>query len=190
MGERRDRLSLEEREELTREATSRLLSLPELRSAKIVAGFVSTRSEINTEPALEALRERGVEIVLPRVSTELIPPRLRFHRVTDRSQLVFGIFGLLEPSIECEEVAAHAIDVFLVPGLAFDRHGVRIGYGGGYYDELAAYVRAHPDAASTLFAGFAFDFQLLDTCPTGEWDVPIDCVVTNERVVRCGENDD
>jgi len=190
MVERRDSLSLEEREGRTREATDRFLAIPEIRAAKVVAGFVSTRSEIDTDPVLAGLRDRGVEIVLPRVSTELIPPRLRFHRVTDRSQLVFGIFGLLEPSVDCEEVQSHSIDVFMVPGLAFDRQGVRIGYGGGYYDELAAYVRAHPEAASTLFVGFAFDFQLLDTCPTGEWDVPIDCIVTDERVVRCGKNDD
>jgi 5-formyltetrahydrofolate cyclo-ligase len=185
MAEQRDTLPAESRVEMAAQAAERFLELPEVRSARTVAGFVSTRSEIDTEPLLQALRQRGVDVVLPRVSTGLIPPRLRFHRVEKKDDLVFGIFGLLEPSLDSPEVAAHAIDVFMVPGLAFDDRGARVGYGGGYYDELAAYVRAHPDATAARFIGFAFDFQLVDRCPSGEWDVPLDCIVTNERVVHC-----
>jgi 5-formyltetrahydrofolate cyclo-ligase len=104
--------------------------------------------------------------------------------------LVFGIFGLLEPAPDFPEFAAHEIDVFMVPGLAFDKRGARVGYGGGYYDELAAYVRAHPDATNARFVGYAFDFQLVEACPAGEWDVPLDAIVTDECVVRCQETND
>jgi 5-formyltetrahydrofolate cyclo-ligase len=190
MAEKRDALSSARRALMVTQATERFLELPEVRSARAVAGFVSTRSEIDTAPLLDELRERRVDVVLPRVSTGLIPPRLRFHRVHKKSELVFGIFGLLEPSVECPEVAAQDIDVFMVPGLAFDQRGARVGYGGGYYDELAAYVRAHPDATAARFMGFAFDFQLVDTCPSGEWDVPLDCIVTDERVVHCDATND
>ena len=193
MAEQRDALTREDRERMVGQATELLLDLPEMRLARTVAGFVSTRSEVDTEQLLGEFRRRGIAVVLPRVSTGLIPPRLRFHRVEKKSDLVFGIFGLLEPgsdSPDCPEVAPQDIDVFMVPGLAFDKRGARIGYGGGYYDELAAYVRAHPDATSALFVGFAYDFQLLETCPTGEWDVPLDCIVTDERVVRCRESND
>ena len=75
----------------------------------------------------------------------------------------------------------------MVPGLAFDKHGARVGYGGGYYDELAAFVRAHPEATTARFIGYAFDFQVVETCPSGEWDVPLDTIVTDERVIRCQE---
>ncbi|MGD0836608.1 MAG: 5-formyltetrahydrofolate cyclo-ligase [Polyangia bacterium] len=190
MAEQRDALSAAQREELVTQATARFLSLPEVRGASVLAGFISTRSEVDTAPLLGELGRRGVDVVLPRVSTGLIPPRLRFHRVAQPSDLVFGIFGLLEPSSQCQEVSAHAIDVFMVPGLAFDRRGARVGYGGGYYDELAAYVRAHPDATAARFIGFAYDFQLVDVCPAGEWDVPLDCVVTDDRVVHCGKAND
>jgi len=185
MAEERDTLPAERRGAMAASAAEHFLELPEVRGARTVAGFVSTRSEIDTEPLLQALRQRGVDVVLPRVSTGLIPPRLRFHRVEKKDDLVFGIFGLLEPSVDSPEVAAHDIDVFMVPGLAFDRRGARVGYGGGYYDELAAYVRAHPDATAARFIGFAFDFQLVDTCPSGEWDVPLDCIVTDESIVHC-----
>jgi 5-formyltetrahydrofolate cyclo-ligase len=190
MAEQRDALSPEQREAMTERAVELFLDLPETRLAKTVAGFVSTRSEIDTGPLLEQLKKRGLDVVLPRVSTGLIPPRLRFHRVDRRSDLVFGIFGLLEPGSDTPELAAHEIDVFMVPGLAFDKRGARIGYGGGYYDELAAYVRAHPDATNARFVGFTFDFQLVEACPAGEWDVPLDTIVTDERVVRCQESND
>lgn len=190
MAEQRDALTQAQRDAMTELAVERFLDLPETKLARNAAGFVSTRSEIDTGPLLEELRKRGVEVVLPRVSTGLIPPRLRFHRVEKRSELVFGIFGLLEPAPDSPELAAQDIDVFMVPGLAFDKRGARIGYGGGYYDELAAYVRAHPDATAARFMGFAFDFQLVETCPSGEWDVPLDTIVTDERVVRCQESND
>jgi 5-formyltetrahydrofolate cyclo-ligase len=190
MAEQRDALSPERRALMVTQATEQFLDLPEVRNARRVAGFVSTRSEIDTGPLLDDLRDRGVEVVLPRVSTELIPPRLRFHKIERKTDLVFGIFGLLEPDATCPEVPAHEVDVFMVPGLAFDRRGARVGYGGGYYDELAAYVRAHPDATAARFIGVAFDFQLVDTCPAGEWDVPLDCIVTDERVVRCDATND
>ena len=190
MAEQRDALTPAQRDAMTEQAVERFLELPEIRLARSVAGFVSTRSEIDTEPLLDALRKRGVDVVLPRVSTGLIPPRLRFHRVERRSELVFGIFGLLEPGPNFPELAAQDIDVFMVPGLAFDKRGARIGYGGGYYDELAAYVRAHPDATTARFVGYAFDFQLVETCPSGEWDVPLDAIVTDERVVRCQESNE
>jgi 5-formyltetrahydrofolate cyclo-ligase len=190
MAGQRDALTAAERQAMSVRAAELFLDLPEAAEAKIVAGFVSTRSEIDTRPLLDELRRRGVDVVLPRVSTGLIPPRLRFHRVSAPDELVFGIFGLLEPSTEAPEIQPYQIDLFLVPGLAFDGRGARIGYGGGYYDELTAYVRAHPDAVNARFLGFGFDFQLLDVCPAGEWDVPLDGIVTNERIIRCdGSND-
>jgi 5-formyltetrahydrofolate cyclo-ligase len=190
MAGQRDALTQGERIAMSVRAAEMFLDLPEAGEAKIVAGFVSTKSEIDTQPLLDGFRRRGVDVVLPRVSTGLIPPRLRFHRVARREDLVFGIFGLLEPSAEAPEVQLHEIDLFMVPGLAFDRRGARIGYGGGYYDELTAYVRAHPEAANARFVGFGFDFQLIETCPAGEWDVPLDAIVTNEHIVRCdGSND-
>jgi 5-formyltetrahydrofolate cyclo-ligase len=185
MTSRREELSVEQRAQSAQAATDLFLDLPEVNAARAVAGFVSTRAEIDTARAIEGLRRRGLTAVLPRVSAELLPPRLRFHKVEGPSELVFGIFGLLEPGPGCPEVAPHEIDVFMVPGLAFDARGGRVGYGGGYYDELMAYVRAHPDGPAGFFVGFGYDFQITESCPTGEWDVPVDCIVTDARVVRC-----
>jgi 5,10-methenyltetrahydrofolate synthetase len=101
MASRREELSATQRAQSAQAATDLLLDLPEVTMARVVAGFVSTRAEIDTARAIEALRRRGVKVVLPRVSAELLPPRLRFHQVEGPSELVFGIFGLLEPGPGC-----------------------------------------------------------------------------------------
>jgi 5-formyltetrahydrofolate cyclo-ligase len=100
----------------------------------------------------------------------------------DLAQLTPGAFGILEPPAGCREVPVEEIEVLLVPGLAFDPAGRRLGYGGGYYDEVAARLRA---AGKGFLLGVGFDFQLIETCPAGPADVAIDCVVTEARVVRC-----
>lgn len=120
-------------------------------------------------------------MAFPRVTME--QPRLRFHRVASPDDLRVGAYGILEPRAECPEVAAEEVDLFLIPGLAFDRTGGRLGYGGGYYDEVGALVRRHGRAA--MF-GFGFDFQIVDSCPMGPDDVTIDGIVTDARVLRCG----
>ena len=75
-----------------------------------------------------------------------------------------------------------AIDLMILPGLAFDRQGHRLGYGGGYYDEAAGVLRA---AGRGFLVGVAYDFQIVDHCPAGAGDVGVDCVVTEREVVRC-----
>ena len=93
-----------------------------------------------------------------------------------------GPFGILEPDRGAPEVPLERIDLFLVPGLAFDGQGHRLGFGGGYYDEIGALLRA---AGRGLMIGLGFDFQLVESCPAGEGDVSLDCLVTDARVVRC-----
>src|ERR1017187_2301297 len=119
MAEQRDALTQAQREAMTERAAESFLELPEVRVARTVAGFISTRSEIDTEPLLAELRRRGVDVVLPRVSTGFMPPRVPLQRTRTRTNLVFGICGLLEPGVYCPELAAQEIDVFIVPGLVF-----------------------------------------------------------------------
>ena len=104
--------------------------------------------------------ESGGTVVYPRVTAER--PRLRFHRILDDGELELGAFGILEPSPSSPEVRIEALDVVLVPGLAFDLEGRRLGYGGGYYDEVAALLRA---AGRGFLVGVGFDFQIVERCP-------------------------
>ena len=180
MRARREALDPAERLRCWRGLGRLLAALPELAAAGSVSGYLPTRGEIDPSAALSAFAARGGIVVYPRVVAER--PRLRFHQVTDEGELAAGAFGILEPPADCREIPLEALDVVLVPGLAFDAEGRRLGYGGGYYDEVGARLRA---AGRGVLVGVGFDFQLVARCPAGEGDVAIDCVVTDARVVRC-----
>jgi len=185
---RRLEVSPEERAQLSGAMTARLEALPELVAVQAaggtVAGFVAmpAKGEVDPAAALMASHARGAKVALPRVSP--VPPRLRFHEVdpADEAALAPGPYGLREPAPSAAEIAVERIEVLLLPGLAFDRAGRRLGYGGGYYDEAAGKLRA---AGRGFLVGLAYDFQLVDRCPAGETDVGVDCVVTDRQVVRC-----
>jgi 5-formyltetrahydrofolate cyclo-ligase len=182
MSDRRAALSPQERADRSRAASRRLAGLPELAAARAVAGFVALdkRAEIDPGEALAEVGRRGGTVVYPRVTAG--QPRLRFHWVAGPGDLRPGAYGILEPQEACPEVPAGDLDVILLPGLAFDAAGHRLGYGGGYYDEVGGLVRREGRA---LLVGVGYDFQVVDRCPAGEGDVTIDRVVTEARVVRC-----
>ncbi len=174
MRARRAALSSEQRVAATHAACARLAELPAFASATVVAGFAPIHDEIDPAAALATVTARGGQVVWPRVSGQV--PRLRYHRVDDPSQLQPGAFGILEPLVSCPEVPASAIDCVLAPGLAFDQRGARLGYGGGFFDELARF------AVRAVLIGFAYDLQIVDRCPAGAGDVAMHVVVTDGRV--------
>jgi 5-formyltetrahydrofolate cyclo-ligase len=181
MAARRAGLSADEGRARSATASLRLVGLPELAlgQGRTVSGYVAMRGELDPAAALDAARAAGAAVALPRISAE--PPRLRFHRVEPGAGLVPGRWGTVEPdAATCPELALEGIDVMIVPGLAFDAEGRRVGYGGGYYDEAGGRVR---DAGGVL-VGLAYDFQIVDRCPAGDGDVPVDLVVTDSRVLR------
>lgn len=182
MDEQRTRLASQERERAARGLSERLLDMPELREVAArrgcLAGFVSIRAEIDPAPAIAEAQRRGARIALPRVAEDR-QPRLRFHLAGD-ADLVKGRFGIPEPGPDLPEIAADDIDVMLVPGLAFDPSGRRLGFGGGYYDEWLEQGRG----GRPCVIGLAYDFQVVAHCPVGAGDQGVDCVVTDARVHR------
>lgn len=183
MAERRGGLSAAERDACARAAALRLLELPALeprRAGACLTGYVAIRGELDPAGALEAARAAGFAIALPRIDTQW-PPRLRFHRASGPEELCDGPHGLTEPLPSCPEVAVEDIDVMLVPGLAFDAAGRRLGHGGGYYDGAGRDLRERCPTA--LLIGIGYDFQIVETCPADERDVAVDLVVTERRVL-------
>jgi 5-formyltetrahydrofolate cyclo-ligase len=142
---------------------------------------VAIRGELDPAAALDAARASGFVIALPRID-ERSPPRLRFHRVASADELAPGPFGLTEPLPTCPEVPVADIDVMLVPGLAFDAAGRRLGFGGGYYDGAGRALR-EARAEAALMVGYAYDFQVVEACPADENDVAVDLVVTERRLL-------
>jgi len=184
------RAALPENERTARSeaASARLLALPELAAAgaRTLAGYVAVKGEIDPAPALAAVAAAGAAVALPRVAPEA--PRLRFHRA-DAGPLAPGRFGISEPAAAAPEIALDELDVVIVPGLAFDGEGRRLGFGGGYYDGVFGKFGSSAAASSgpgkrPALIGLCYDFQIVARCPAGDGDVPVDLVVTDARVLR------
>jgi 5-formyltetrahydrofolate cyclo-ligase len=185
MGARRAALPESERQARSEAASTRLLALPELKAVAglNVAGYVAVKGEIDPAPALKTLTAHGATVALPRIGSE--SPLLRFARA-DAGRLVFGRFLLPEPPASAPEVPLDALDVVIVPGLAFDSQGHRLGFGGGYYDGAFGNGVSGDRTRGAILIGFGYDFQVVARCPSSVLDVPVDLVVTDTRVLRPG----
>lgn len=159
----------------SRALCERVLALPELQDARVVVGYVAVRKEADPAAVLAALRAEGRVIGLVRVLDE---QRLALLRCEDGAALVENEQGLLEPPADAPAIAPEDIDVILVPALAADAQGQRIGSGRGYYDRLL------PSLPRAFKIALVYDFQLLAETPALPHDAPVDCVVSDERVLR------
>lgn len=150
-----------------------VLAWDELRSGRRVALYSALPDEVPTAPLLHGLRQRGHLVLLPRIST------VDFAVCTDPETLVEGRFGILEPRAGAPASRLAADDLILVPGVAFDSAGGRLGRGGGWYDRALA---LH---AGAVF-GIAFHFQLVSVVPTRPWDRRVSGVFTERGLQRAG----
>jgi 5-formyltetrahydrofolate cyclo-ligase len=137
-----------------------------------VLSYAGFGSEIDTLPFNRALLQRGLALVLPRV--DRAAGGLVLHRVRDlATDLVPGVWGIPEPDPgRCATVSPAEVDWVLLPGLAFDRHGGRLGYGGGYYDRLL------PRLPPLKRIAAAFQCQIVEAVPRGPYDLGMDLVIT------------
>ncbi len=165
----------QERKDRSTLVTRLLSSLPEIRSAAGVLAFSSFGSEVETAELLGLLEESGVPVFLPFLTGgEMFVAE---HRRGER--LVETTYGPREP-FSRRAGAPEGIGAAVVPGLAFDRRGGRLGYGGGHYDR---FLRQLPAAANLI--GVGFSEQVVVEVPLAETDVLLDLVVTDGEVIRC-----
>lgn len=173
---RRDALGAGERHLLSQALLQRLEVLPAYHDSKATGFYASFRSEVETLDLLARALGRGRRVALPVTQRE--KGLLRFYWVSDLSSLRAGAYGILEPQALAEnEVKSGELDLVLVPGLAFDLEGRRLGYGAGYYDRTLA-------GLACLKIGLAFDFQITASLPGESHDVALDLVVTENRTIR------
>jgi 5,10-methenyltetrahydrofolate synthetase len=172
----RDGLSSTEREAMSEQVARRVFELAAWRDARCVLAYAAFGSEVATDSITARLLAEGKSLVLPRVGDD----GLVLHRIDDPERdLVAGVWGIPEPDPARPEVGPDAVELFLLPGVAFDARGHRLGYGRGYFDRALAGVPGEKVA-------LAFDGQVVDKVPVGPQDVPVDWVVTPTRVIRCG----
>lgn len=142
-----------------------------------VSGFIPYKSEITTIPMLERLHRDGWQTCLPIVIAMEEP--LLFRQWTPGAPLVPGAWDIPVPLEAAPQVAP---DVLLVPMLAFDRKGFRLGYGGGFYDRTLEQLR---QVKRVVAIGVAYHAQMVDEVPVGLHDAPLDFVMTEQETFAC-----
>jgi 5-formyltetrahydrofolate cyclo-ligase len=152
----------------------RVLRLDAFRQAGTLALYSPIWNEVFTEEVFCEARRQGKVVAYPRVRGD----DLDFVAVDTLENLAPGTFGVLEPTGDAL-VAPGALDMVLVPGVAFDLAGNRLGYGKGFYDRVLCGTRR-----PALAVGLCFELQLVDRLPTEEHDVCLDLLVTEEREYR------
>lgn len=167
-------LSPEEVDKASREITESLLRLRQFRNARRLALYFAIKNEVRTDSIFRRAKELYKEIYFPCLVDDSL---LEFRKVRDLDELKPGRFGIPEPSLNSARASIMDIDLIIIPGLAFDRFGGRLGYGGGYYDR-------------TLFKtdkkrriGLAYNFQVLDSIPMASGDEEVGLVITESGVI-------
>lgn len=138
-------------------------SSEEYRTAQTIYGYLPYNQEVRTVPMLEQAIRDGKRVAVPKVYGE----EMRFIYMDDLTQVDEGYAGIPEPVAD-GPVADDKTALVLMPGLAFDREGRRIGYGGGFYDRFLADEPEHPTVA------LCYEFQMVDRVPTEEFDMRVD----------------
>lgn len=136
------------------------------REAKAIYGYLPYNQEVRTVSMLQRALEDGKRVAVPKVYGD----EMHFIWMTDLSQVAKGYAGIPEPVAD-GPVADDSHALVLMPGLAFDSQGHRIGYGGGFYDKFLQEEPEHPTLA------LCYDFQLFQEVSTEEFDIPVDSVI-------------
>lgn len=152
----------------------RLCELTAFANARTMVGYAAYQKEADPAAALRVAEHAQKTVGLVRIEDG---GGLSLHRHCEGDPLEPNAFGIAEPLLQAERIAYTDVDLVIVPALAIDERGHRIGYGHGYYDRLL------PQLSRAFKVAIAYDFQLLMDLPSTQGDVPVDCVVTDTRTL-------
>jgi 5-formyltetrahydrofolate cyclo-ligase len=161
-----------------RTAAESLIRSKPARSATRIALYAALPGELPTKPLFDAVIENFGAALLPRTVDS---DRIEFFSVVHWDQLRPGRYGVPEPPVDAPATPLAAGDLVVVPGLAFDSKGNRLGHGKGYYDRAFA----GGTGESPMLVGFGYEFQIVDEVPHGEMDRRMDVIVTERAIREC-----
>ncbi|WP_110457402.1 5-formyltetrahydrofolate cyclo-ligase [Shewanella algidipiscicola] len=177
----RKALSIEQQNQFANQACQRAIQLITERGVKRLALYLANDGELDTQPLIDALWQRGIEVYLPRLHP-FSPGNLIFLAYRVDSPLIKNRLGILEPKLAITQMRLpHQLDMVITPLVAFDANGNRMGMGGGYYDRTLAYW---PLMGKPLPVGYAHDCQQVSHLPCEHWDVPLPMIITPTRIVN------
>jgi 5-formyltetrahydrofolate cyclo-ligase len=176
-----NRNAQENKDELSKGICESFMALPSYASARTVMFYIDVRSEVRTRQSLPAALASGKTIVVPWCNAA---GELELFRLANMEELAVGMYKILEPKAELRQLPekqcrAEEIDLVMVPGVAFDRTGGRMGHGKGYYDKLLQHARK-----DTPLVALAFECQLFPEIPAASHDIYMDAVITEKQVYK------
>ncbi|GAK03386.1 5-formyltetrahydrofolate cyclo-ligase [Geomicrobium sp. JCM 19037] len=165
-------LSQNDKEKRAEPLIEQLLMDPFIKEASTVGITLSTAQEIPTQPVIEKLWEAGKHVLIPYAHRNRV---LTFHQYTKHTKLMRSTYGILEPDPHDSKDESERLDVVIVPGIAFDCDGFRLGYGGGYYDAFLS--RTNVKTISMLY-----HFQYIHKLPRERHDIPVQKLIVEKRL--------
>ncbi|BBG59601.1 5-formyltetrahydrofolate cyclo-ligase [Providencia rustigianii] len=176
--EARRKLSAEIQSDAAQKIIQHILNHPKISQANTIALFLSFDGEIDTRPLIHTLWQNGKQVYLP-VIHPFSPHHLLFLRYTPETVLVKNKFNIEEPPLNVLDVLPiEKLDIMMVPLVAFDTQGQRLGMGGGFYDRTLA----NWQKTGFFPIGLAHDCQQVDNLPTAHWDIPLPEIITPKKI--------
>lgn len=183
MSVRRNELDARQRIAAAAGVLRSLETLPEFMTDANVAGYWAIRGELPLNLAVASLRRRAQRYFLPILGPAHL---LRFGEYAEGGRVTGNRFGIPEPEVPAAALReARDMDVILMPLLAFDRAGHRLGVGGGWYDRSLAFLRGRAEPAQPLLVGIGYAFQEAASIDAESWDVDLDYVATDAELIAC-----
>jgi 5-formyltetrahydrofolate cyclo-ligase len=154
----------------------------QLKAGWRIALYAALPWELDTTPLIELARSRGCRIYLPRIDRPRAARGMRFLEMT--GALRSNRLGIAEPD-NAARIGARWLDVVFLPLVGFDRYGLRLGTGGGFYDRAFAFRRWRASWHAPQLIGLGYAFQQLERIEPAAHDVRMDAVITDEGIIRC-----
>lgn len=171
------KLSKEEQDQYSNSIVNCLVNLPEYHRADEIFCYVNFNQEVKTKKLIEKALSEGKMVAVPKVMDD----DMNFFYISSLNDLEPGVLGIPEPVTTNEAIPnPNKSNLFLVPGLAFDLKGNRIGYGKGYYDR---YFKKYNNCPINKIA-LTYDFQVLSLLPAEEQDIQMDQIITEKRLIK------
>lgn len=173
MRQKRDELSLREIHQQTEKCLENLKEFSEYQKNQWIYTYMAIGSEVDTIFMISEFLKQGKRVAVPKVEKD----EIAFYEIQTIKDCKPGLWGILEPI--SYQAPAEEKGLMLLPGLAFDKKGNRLGYGGGYYDK---YLKKHENCVSVALA---YELQILEEIPHEEHDKTVDYIITPERRISC-----
>lgn len=174
MRQLRDSLNKEEKKYRDNILKEKLLNNDNYKKSKVIFTYLGFDSEINTKDYINSFLNDGKIVCIPR--TNIKDKYMDAVIIDSLESLVKNKYGILEPSFDLKAIDKKKIDLVIMPGLAFDKYGGRLGYGGGYYDKFLATI-----SKDVVKIALAYDFQIVDKIPMESHDIKANFVIVDKN---------